>query len=419
MTSSTARPRPSDRIIGVLDAGSFKTVCLIATVDAEGQPARIAGIGVTRSAGIKSGLIVDLAAAETAIGGAIAHAERMVGARLRHIDIAVNCGRLSSLCFAANAPVPGGVIERETVRRVSTAGRAHAQRNGRLLLQLETLGYRLDGATPTRDPVGMAAGRLTAQFHAITADPPAIGNLTRTVERCHLSPRRLVAGPAASALAVTSEEERRSGVVVIDIGAGVTGIAAFQDGQLIHTDTVAIGGEHVTLDIVHALRTPLEQAERIKTLYGTVVIAQSDQHDVFSYAVGGDGDGFEQRTTKADLARIIQARMADLLQLVRGRLANAGLLDASVARIVICGGGSGISGLQSFAEGILKCPVREGRPRKLPGLPPLYESAAFAGVIGVLSAGAESTANDLLGPDGDNASFGYFRQVGQWLKEGF
>ena len=188
MTSSTARPRPSDRIIGVLDAGSFKTVCLIATVDAEGQPARIAGIGVTRSAGIKSGLIVDLAAAETAIGGAIAHAERMVGARLRHIDIAVNCGRLSSLCFAANAPVPGGVIERETVRRVSTAGRAHAQRNGRLLLQLETLGYRLDGATPTRDPVGMAAGRLTAQFHAITADPPAIGNLTRTVERCVLTP---------------------------------------------------------------------------------------------------------------------------------------------------------------------------------------------------------------------------------------
>jgi cell division protein FtsA len=419
MTSPSARPTPSNRIIGVLDAGSFKTVCLIATVDAEGRPARVAGVGLTPSRGIKSGLIVDLAAAETAIRGAIAQAERMAGAGLRGIDLTVNCGRLASQCFAAAAPVAGGVIARETVQRVAAAGRAHAQRDGRLLLQLETLGYRLDGAPPTRDPVGMAAGRLTAHFHAVTADPPAVGNLIRTVERCYLAPRRLVAGPAASALAVTSEDERRSGVVVIDIGAGVTGIAAYQDGQLIHADTVAIGGEHVTLDIVHALRTPLEEAERIKTVYGTVLNAQSDQHDVFTHAVGGEGEGVEQRTTKADLARIIQARMADLLQLVRGRLANAGLLDAPVARIVICGGGSEIPGLQSFAEGILKRPVREGRPRKVAGLPPLFSSAAFAGVVGVLSAGSESAANDLLGADGADAPLGYIGRVGQWLRDGF
>ena len=102
-----------------------------------------------------------------------------------------------------------------------------------------------------------------------------------------------------------------------------------------------------------------------------------------------------------------------------GRLANAGLLDAPVARIVICGGGSEIPGLQSFAEGILKRPVREGRPRKVAGLPPLFSSAAFAGVVGVLSAGSESAANDLLGADGADAPLGYIGRVGQWLRDGF
>jgi cell division protein FtsA len=194
-------------------------------------------------------------------------------------------------------------------------------------------------------------------------------------------------------------------------------MAAFQDGHALFTDTVAIGGGHVTLDIVHALRTPLEEAERIKTLYGTVVTAQSDQHDLFIHAVSGEGEGAEQRTTKADLARIIQTRMVGLLQLVRERLANAGLLNGSIARIVICGGASEIPGLQSFAEGIFKRSVREGRPNPVSGLPPVLSSAAFAGAVGVLNAGAESAAQIL--PTTQKIKGGYFGQVGQWLMDGF
>lgn len=419
MKRALARPRQTSRFAAVLDAGSFKTVCLLATLDDEGRPQRIAGVGLTPSRGIKSGLIVDLAAAEAAIRSAIAQAEDMAGVGLQSVDLAINCGRLSSLSFAVATPVPTGRVARDTLERLATAGRAHGERDGRRLLELDVLGYRLDDETATREPLGMAAGRIAALLHAVTADRPAVGNLTRTVERCYLAPRRLVPGPVASALSVTSEEERRSGVIVLDIGAGVTGIAAFGEGQAIHTDTVAMGGGHVTLDVVHALRTPLEEAERIKTLYGTVLNAQSDQHDVFVHAVTGEGDGFEQRTTKADLARIIQARMADLLHLVRERLANAGLLNGSSARIVLCGGGSEIPGLQSFAEGVFKLPVREGRPRTVPGLPPRVSSAAFAGVVGMLSAGAGSAAIDLPETGGAGMRRGYIGRVGQWIKDGF
>ncbi|MCU0953564.1 MAG: cell division protein FtsA [Hyphomicrobium sp.] len=417
--SSALRPGRSGRFAAVLDAGSFKTVCLIASCDPEGRPARIIGVGLVPSRGVRAGTIVDLAAAEGAIRCAIAQAEMMAGISLDMIDLHMNGGHLASRTFAVSAPTSEGVITHHTVKRVESIGRSHGAPSGRSLLQLENLGFRADAGALLTDPIGIAARRLTLNLHAVSADTAAVVNLTRTVERSFLAPRRIVPGPVASALAVCSEDERRHGVIVIDIGAEVTGTTVFASGRSVFTGSISMGGAHVTHDLVHALRTPLEEAERIKTVYGTVLKAQSDQHDIVTYAISAEGEGFEQRSTKADLARIIQSRMAHLLILVRDQLANAGLLERNAARIVLCGGGSEITGLQSFAEGVLGRPVRLGRPRPISGLPPLYASAAFAGGVGVLRAVAESAVDDLNEAGGVDSQQSYFVQVGQWLKDGF
>jgi cell division protein FtsA len=417
--SAAVRPARSGRFAAVLDAGSFKTVCLIASCDPEGRPARIIGVGLVPSRGVRAGTIVDLAAAEAAVRCAIAQAETMAGVSLDTIDVHMNGGHLASRTFAVSAPTSEGVITRQTVSRVTSIGRGHGAPAGRSLLQLEMLGFRADAGALLADPIGIAAGRLTLNMHAVNVDTAAVVNLNRTIERTYLAPRRIIPGPIASALAVSSEDERRHGVIVIDIGAEVTGTTVFASGRSVFTGSVAMGGAHVTHDLVHALRAPLEEAERIKTVYGTVLKAQSDQHDVFTYAISAEGEGFEQRSTKADLARIIQSRMAHLLILVRDQLANAGLLDSNAAKIVLCGGGSEISGLQSFAEGVYGRPVRLGKPRPISGLPPLYSSAAFAGGVGVLRAVAESAADDLqeVGVAGSRQS--YLDLVGRWLKDGF
>ena len=417
--SATLRPARSGRFAAVLDAGSFKTVCLIAACDREGRPARIVGVGLAPSRGVRAGTIVDLAAAEGAVRSAIAQAETMAGIRLDTIDLHMSGGHLASRTFAVSAPTFEGVITRETVSRVSRAARDNAAPAGRSLLQLETLGFRADAGPLVADALGIAAGRLTAHLHAVSADATAVVNLTRTIERSYLAPRNFVPGPIASAFAVTSEDERRNGTIVVDIGAEVTGMTAFAEGRSVFIGSAEMGGAHVTRDLVHTLRTPLEEAERIKTVYGTVLNAQSDQHDVFTYVINAEGEAFEQRSTKADLARIIQSRMAHLLFLVRDQLANAGLLDGDAARIVLCGGGSEITGLQSFAEGVFDRPVRLGRPRPISGLPPLYASAAFAGGVGVLRAVADSTAVDPPEAGGANAPQGYIGRVGRWLKDGF
>ena len=140
--------------------------------------------------------------------------------------MSVSCGRLKSTHFAANAEIESGVVTDHDIARMLDGGRAYAEREGRTLIHMNRLGFRLDGAEGMRDPKGLAGRQLSAHLHAVTADEAPLRNLLLLIERCYLGCDGLIATPYASALATTTEEERALGVTVIDFGAGTTSIGA-------------------------------------------------------------------------------------------------------------------------------------------------------------------------------------------------
>ena len=408
-------------IVGLLDIGTSKIACLIAALgpgdgSGPGSRAKVLGVGHLRSKGLKGGVITDLTEAEAAIRATIAQAERMARVTLEEVFVSVSCGRLQSSNFAATADIDGGAVRAEDIERLMGGARSWAERDGRTLIHLNRIGFRLDGVAGSNDPRGLAAERLSADMHTVAADEGPIRNLLLVVEHCYLTVRALVAAPYASAIAVTSEEERRLGVTCFDIGGGTASVAAFVEGHFIHAATVPMGGHHITHDIAHALQTPLAEAERIKTLYGTMIPAQSDEHEAFSYALAGEEDGARGRATKAQRADIIRPRVANILGLVRERMDTAGVSAYAGQRVVLTGGTSGLVGLGEFAANTLGRPVRVARPQ-VGGLPQGVSSPAFstvAGLLAVAAAGGEQAA-----AYGDARGAGYFGRVGQWLKAGF
>ena len=110
----------------------------------------------------------------------------------------------------------------------------------------------------------MFAEELTANMHLVTAKAAGLRNLASCIERCHLDIECAVAAPYASGLACLVEDEIDLGATIIDMGGGTTSIAVFYDGALIFTDSIALGGQHVTNDIARGLSTPITQAERMK-----------------------------------------------------------------------------------------------------------------------------------------------------------
>lgn len=404
-------------IVAALDVGTSKVVCVIATGDESGR-ARLLGIGHQRSRGVKAGMIIDPDAAEQAIRAAVGQAERMAGVTMEQVTLAVSSGRLKSQRFVARARTESGFATEADLARVLSGGEAYAARGARTLVQFHNEAWHLDGAEGGADPRGMACTELSADLVAVTADDGPMQNLLAVVERCYLEVHQLVATPFASAMAVTSEEERQLGVLVIDMGAGVTSIAAFIGGQLALAEVLPVGAHLVTFDIARRLTTPVTEAERIKTLYGTVLPARSNDHETFSFPVTGGEEGATGRVSRAELRAIIAPRIEGIAALVVERLDAAKLDRAALERVVLTGGGAQLEGIDSMWAETRGGTVRVGKPKPIDGVSPDMLSSAFATVGGLVGDALQqhfaAKAGGLLGWRGG----GYVSWIGDWLGRG-
>ena len=420
-------PGHTGNIIGVVDIGTSKTTCLIVAMPKSGsnglwrrEGVRVLGIGRRSSRGLKAGVVIELDGAEQALRGAVTQAEQMAGLTIDEVFLAVTCGRLKSSTFAADTRVQGRIVGGTDIDRLMSAGRRYAERDGRTLLHMNQITYRLDGAAGVTDPRGMAGSALAADLHAVTADDAPLRNLLHVVERAYLSVTGVAPAPYASGLAATTEEERRLGTICIDIGAGATTLSIFAEGQLLSVDTVAVGGNHVTFDIARALSTPFEEAERIKKLYGTLEQGASDDQGTVAYTLAGEEEPCLYQTTKAHIHGIVASRVSDLLGHVAERVERSGVAHFAAHRVVLTGGGSLLPGVGQLAGEILARPARIAQLRPLEGMPPDGCDATLSTVVGLVSIALDPAAGMRQHwQPGPSAGAGYLKRVGQWLRESF
>lgn len=373
------RPLPGRRpvVVSVLDVGTSKICCVIArlTPRATGDvlPGRthaveVLGFGFQRSRGIKAGAVVDLEQAEKAIRLAVDAAERMAGLTVESLIVSVSCGRLGSETFSAGLEINGREVGESDIQRVLDAGSQHTVKDGRAVVHALPIGYALDGNRGIRDPRGMLGQRLAVDTHVVTADSAPIRNLEICVNRAHLEVETMVATPYASGLASLVDDEAQLGVACVDIGGGTTKIAVFADGHFVHVDGFALGGHHVTMDLARGLSARLVDAERIKTLHGTVIATDSDERDMVTVEPVGEDD-VPSHVPRSQIVQIIRPRVEEIFEVVRDRLHASGFAGRVGRRIVLTGGASQLTGLAELARQILGRNVRLGRPVGIAGLP--------------------------------------------------
>jgi cell division protein FtsA len=415
--------RRTYRTFGLLDIGTSKTVAAVVVGEyAPGLPTpvlRLAGLGMQRSKGVKAGVLTDLDEAESVVRGVIGHAERAAGISVGGFTMSVSAGRISSVHCTARTEVETGCVTADDLARLMAAGESYAERNGRTLLHLNHLGYEVDGVGGARDPLGLSARRLSAGLHAVTADEAPLRNLLVLIDRCYASCDGLVAASYASALAATTPEERQFGVTCIDFGAGTTSISLFSDGRFTGTDVIPVGSQHITYDIAKALQTPLAEAERIKTLYGTMVKAQSDEHESFSYPIAGEEDDGSYETSRARLTDIIRPRVQQIMGLVRERMALNAASRFMGDKVVLTGGASQLIGLPEFVANEFGRSARLGRPSDLPGLNASLSGPQLATLSGLAIVAARGDGELNMARGRKTVTQGYLGRVGTWLKRGF
>jgi cell division protein FtsA len=228
--------------------------------------------------------------------------------------------------------------------------------------------------------------------------------------------------PLAASLAVLSAEERESGVVLVELGAGSTSVAIFHGGKLRHTAALRFAGGHVTSDLVHGLHVTQAEAERIKTAFGSAYEAMVPEEEVIELPASGGHP--VRHASRRLVAHIMGMRFQEVLELSFDEVTRAGWGMAGLpAGVVLSGAAAGTPGIVELARDVFAAPVRVGVPAAgLRGLVDRVASPGLAVPVGLALWGARQVATGSGFGAGGKSSPAVERVLGpvkRWLQDFF
>jgi cell division protein FtsA len=404
-------------VLTALDVGTSKVCALVAESLPEGGGATVLGFGVAPCTGLRKGVVVNIEATVEAIRAAVAEAEKTSGVRVGAAVVGEAGAHVRGLNSHGIVAVRGGEVSARDVERVIDAARAVAIPLDRQVLHILPQQFAVDDQEGVRDPVGMAGVRLEARIHIVTAAQSYGQNLTKCCERANITPLEIVFEPLASADAALFPEERELGVALLDIGGGTTDIVVFHGGAAMHTAVLPLGGNHLTGDVAAGLRTPLNEAERLKLSYGVATnsVVGRDQ----TVQVPGVGGRQPRVIARRILGEIIEPRMEEIFAMAQREVMRSGVADSLASGLVLVGGSSLLEGTQELAERIFSLPVRRGLPINLKGMPEELMKPAYTTAAGLLlhAAGAAGASSNGMVRGG---RLGKLRSlVSDWMRDFF
>jgi cell division protein FtsA len=381
-----------EEIICGLDIGTSK-ICMMIARSRAGGNLELLSSGYSDSAGLKKGVVVDLEEAAASIRKAADEAESKSDVSVDWVYAGVSGDHLQSFNCHGAISVEGKhheVTEEDMVQAMHAAQSIPVP-PGREIIHVLPQEYFLDSRGDIQNPVGLTGSRLDVNTHVVTCDSALLQNLVNAVNKAQMRVKRTVLQQLASAEAVLTPDEKELGIAVIDIGGGTTDIALFAKSSIRFTSVLPVGGAHFTRDLAVGLRTPLEDAERIKKAYGTVIEEKISDDEVVE--VPGVGTRSARDLPRKMMCEILTARAVELMELVKKQLIHSGEREKAVAGVVLTGGGSMLEGMLELSEQILEMPVRQGLPRSVHGLVDELCHPVYATAIGLAMFGAQESGN--------------------------
>ena len=213
------------------------------------------------------------------------------------------------------------------------------------------------------------------------------------------------------------QDERTNGAVIIDLGANITSVGVFLNNKIIFSDSIPIGGLHITSDIVRGLGTKSEDAEKIKILHGSTLSHETDEYINLDIPIISDqGEIITQKIPKAMLTAIIKPRVEEIFELIQERLDQLTPNSNYINKVVLCGGGANLNNIRELASIFFKSNVRIGRPIGLIDLPEIVQTPSFACLTGLLIKSLEKEKNLNL-KEMERGILKYFGKLGNWFDQ--
>ena len=378
-----------EKYFAAIDIGSSKVGVLIGRREEQGGM-EVVGKGIAPHRGTRRGNVVNVEATVEALKQAIEEAEVMAGVPIEDAFVGVAGVDIRSVNSRGMVSVArkDREITEPDIRRVLEAAQSAALPSDREILHAIPQEFIVDQQGGISEPLGMLGSRLEVACHLVTGHATRSQTLLTCVNKAGIRVREMVFEPLATAEAILTQDERDLGSLLLDLGSGTTSYSLFTEGEVQHSGVIPIGASHFTNDLAQMLRTPFDEAEKIKIQSGCCLEAMvGDEEGILVPPVGG---GSPQVVKRRELCDILQPRAEELFQLVYQSLARLGHDSPPRGGVVLTGGGAQLNGLLEMTEQIFNSSARYGLPQGLGGLIEVIHSPIWSTAAGLLMYGLQA-----------------------------
>lgn len=365
-----------------LDIGTSFVRCVVGMVDAQ-DPARpsIIGHGSAPNLGMRRGVVVHIDDVVDAVVHAVTEAERLSGVQIQNATVNINGSHVMGMNSKGVIAISTAnrEISPEDRLRVEEAATIVKLPPNREIIQVFAKNYRLDGQDNIKDPVGMQGVRLEVDTHIVTAASPNLKSLNLVLEKAHVQPSHHTVTSLAAAEAVLNRQQKESGTLLLDIGAGTTNLTVIEDGEVQHVAVLPLGGLHITNDLAIGLKTDLEIAELVKVQHASLE-GEGKKSGTASVKYEGKTYTFDA----ADVRMITEARVEEILEYVDKELKKIHRSRKLPGGVVIVGGTANMPGIADFTKEHLELAARIGVLQPLTGLVDTVQDPSYAGAVGLM-----------------------------------
>jgi cell division protein FtsA len=364
-----------------LDIGTSTVRCVVGMADAT-DPSKpsIIGHGSAPNLGMRKGIITHVDDVIDAVVHAITEAERVSGVHMQTATVNINGVHVSGMNSKGVIAISGAnrEISADDRLRVEEAATIVQLPANREIIQVFAKNYRLDGQDNIKDPVGMQGIRLEVDTHIVTASTPNLRNLDMVLDKARISANHHTVGSLASAEAVLNRQQKESGTLLLDIGAGTTNLVVIEDGEVQHVAVLPVGGINITNDLAIGLKTDLDVAEVVKIKYATL------EKKGMPKTIRVQHENKDHHFDTDEIFMITEARVEELLELVDKELKKIHRSRKLPGGVVIVGGTAKLPGIADFAREKLQLAARTGHLQSLSGLVDTVQDSSYTTAVGLM-----------------------------------
>jgi len=371
-----------NKTILAIDIGSTKIAAVIAEID-EYNDVKLIGHGITKSQGVKKGIITNIDLASKAIRKAVTDARRIAGSNISLAVVSISNAYAKSVKSTGIVNIPHKDITLKEINRVMETALYNANiPNDYEVIHVLPYNFKVDEQNGIEDPYGMNASRMEVDTNIIITQKSNLSNLKKAVKSAGLEIDSIVLNSYASAIATMSEDEKELGVVVIDMGGQTSNLAIHLGNAIRYNDYLPVGSNNITNDLSMTLHTPINFAEEVKLKYGD--LAEVDSDEKIELPIIGDEEN-KNEIPLSVIHDVIEARVEESLMILAKSVEKSGLRDKIGTGVILTGGMTKLKHMREYAQTIFPgLTVRIGVPKAINGMFKELRDPIFSTVVGLL-----------------------------------